>query len=60
MPDSTPPPDDDDLGDLDNLMFLSPEQYEVLLKAREEQGHDLSRAQAEEILAAFEKQSGRG
>ena len=60
MPDSSSPPGDDDPGDLENLMILSPEQYELLLKAREEQGHDLSRAQIDEVLAAFEERSCRG
>jgi hypothetical protein len=48
---------DDDPDNFDNLMFLSPEQYEVLLKAREEQQHDLSREQVEAVLKALEERS---
>jgi hypothetical protein len=64
VPDSPLPPDDEDEDEdedvpdnFDNLMFLSPEQYEVLLKAREEQQHDLSRAEVEALLRAFEERS---
>jgi hypothetical protein len=61
VPDSPLPPDEDEDEDVpdnfDNLMFLSPEQYEVLLKAREEQQHDLSRAEVEALLRAFEERS---
>ena len=38
-------------------MILSPEQYEVLLNAREEQQEDLSRDQVEALLKAFEERS---
>ena len=57
VPENPRPPDDDAPDDLDNLMFLSPEQYEVLLKAREEQQEDLSRDQVEALLKAFEERS---
>ncbi|MDI6097485.1 hypothetical protein QLQ12_02585 [Actinoplanes sp. NEAU-A12] len=50
MPEKPPRRDDDIPDDLDNLMILSPEQYEVLLTAREEQQEDLSRDQAETLL----------
>ena len=54
----SPPPADDDIPDnFDNLMFLSPEQYEALLKARAEQQHDLSREQVEALLGALEEQA---
>jgi hypothetical protein len=54
VPDSLPSPHDDVPDDVDNVMLLSPEQYEVLLKAREEQQHDLSREQVEALLEAPE------
>jgi hypothetical protein len=57
VPDSTPPPGAGDPDDSESLMILSPEQYEALLKAREEQQHELSRTQVEAILAAFEERS---
>jgi len=55
--DSPPSADSDVPDNLDKLMFLSPEQYEVLLKAREEQQHDLSREQVEALLSALEEQA---
>ncbi len=50
-------PDDDVPHDFDNLVILSPEQYEVLLKAREESQHDLSREQVEALLKELEERS---
>ncbi|GLW29195.1 hypothetical protein Areg01_21350 [Actinoplanes regularis] len=50
-------PGDDVPDDVDSLMILSPEQYEVLLKAREELGHDLSRGQVEALLKELEERS---
>ncbi|MBB4692427.1 hypothetical protein [Paractinoplanes abujensis] len=41
----------------ENVMFLSPEQYEALQKAREEQGSDLTREQWQAVLKAFEVES---
>jgi hypothetical protein len=52
---SPPPPEGDVPSNFDNLMFLSPEQYEALLKAREDQQHDLSREQWEAVLKALEE-----
>ncbi|GIE85568.1 hypothetical protein [Actinoplanes regularis] len=57
MSDRPSPPGDDVPDDVDNLMILSPEQYEVLLKAREELGHDLSRGQVEALLKELEERS---
>ena len=57
MPDSLPTPDDDVPDNVDNLMILSPEQYEVLQKAREEEHHDLSREQVEALLGALEERA---
>ena len=57
MPDSPPPPSDEDPDNFESLMILSPEQYEVLLKAREEQQDDLSRTQVEALLAALGERS---
>jgi hypothetical protein len=54
VPDSPLMPDDDVP---DNVRFLSPEQYEVLLKARQEQQHDLSPEQVETLLTALEERS---
>ncbi len=51
------PASDDVPDDFDNLMILSPEQYEVLLKAREELGHDLSREQVKALLKELEERS---
>lgn len=45
--------EDDVPEDLDNLAILTPEEFEVLAKAREEQGHDLSRDQWEGLLRAM-------
>ncbi|MGC5054616.1 hypothetical protein ACLQ2S_24550 [Micromonospora sp. DT48] len=52
---SPPSPEDDVPSKFDNLVFLSPEQYEALLKAREEQQHDLSCEQWEAALKALEE-----
>jgi hypothetical protein len=57
LSDSTPPHGDNLPDDFDKLMFLSPEQYEALLKVREKQQHDLSRTQVEALLKAFEERS---
>ena len=57
MSDSPHPHGDDVPDDFDNLMCLSPEQHEALLKSREEQQHDLSRTQVEALLKAFEERS---
>ncbi|MFC7534647.1 hypothetical protein [Actinoplanes sp. GCM10030250] len=55
MSDSPSLPDRGLPDDLDNLMVLSPEQYEVLEQAREEQQHDLSREQVETLLKELEE-----
>lgn len=60
MPESHSQPDDDVPDDFDNLMVLSPEQYEVLLKARAEQQQDLSRDQVDALLKTLEKRSRQG
>ncbi|GAA2706812.1 hypothetical protein [Actinoplanes palleronii] len=57
MSDSPAPCGDDVPDNVDNLMLLSPEQYEALLEAREGQQHDLSRAQVEAVLKAAKERS---
>ena len=57
VPDSPSSPDDAVPDDFDNLMILSPEQYESLLKVREEQQRDLSRDQVDALLRALEERS---
>ncbi len=47
-------PDDGVPNTVDSFMFLSPEQYEALLEAREEQQQNLSREQVEVVLKALE------
>ncbi|MEU4562717.1 hypothetical protein AB0F72_30435 [Actinoplanes sp. NPDC023936] len=53
MSDSLSSPDEDLPDGFENLMLLTPEQWEMLMEAREEQQHDLSREQVEALLKAF-------
>ncbi|MEU8238231.1 hypothetical protein AB0C07_08300 [Actinoplanes missouriensis] len=51
-------PDEDLPEGFENFMLLSPEQWEFLMKARDEQQQDLSRDQVETLLKAFDERCG--